>query len=116
MAPTYACIGLGKYEQILFSSNQSNLEKILLWKRFIDDVLMLFAGTYEECEQLVNWMNSLIPGVVKFKFDFSYQKVEFLDLEIFLKDGKLSTNLFIKPTNRQLYLDIVRLVFPTVRL
>ena len=66
---------------------------------------MLYAGTYEECEQLVNWMNTMIPAVAKFKFDFSYHKVEFLDLEIFLKDGRLSTNLFIKPTNKQLYLD-----------
>jgi hypothetical protein len=60
LAPTYACLGLGKYEQTLFSSNQPLLEKILLWKRFIDDVLMLFAGTYEECEQLVNWMASFL--------------------------------------------------------
>ena len=28
LAPTYACIGLGKYGQILFDSNQSLLEKI----------------------------------------------------------------------------------------
>ena len=66
---------------------------------------MLFAGSYEECEQLVNWLNSLVPGVVRFKFDFSNHKVEFLDLEIFLKEGKLKTNLFIKPSNKQLYLD-----------
>ena len=77
----------------------------MLWKRFIDDVLMLFTGSFEECEQLVNWLNSLMPGVVKFKFDFSLHKVEFLDLEIFLKDGRLTTNLYIKPTNKQLYLD-----------
>ena len=83
----------------------SVLEKILLWKRFIDDVLMFFRGTTEECESLVVWLNSLMPGVVKFKFEFSYQKIEFLDLEIFLKDGRRNTNLFVKPTNKQLYLD-----------
>ena len=105
LASTYACIGLGKYEQILFDSDQVLLEKILLWKRLFDDVLMLFAGSYEECEQLVNWLNSLMPGVVRFKFDFSLQKVEFLDLEIFLKDGRLSKNIFTKPTKKQLYLD-----------
>jgi len=31
--------------------------------------------------------------------------VEFLDLEISIENGKLSTNLFIKPSNQQLYLD-----------
>ena len=46
-----------------------------------------------------------MPGVVKFTFDFSEQKIQFLDLEISIVDGKLETNLFIKPTNLQLYLD-----------
>ena len=31
--------------------------------------------------------------------------VEFLDLEIFVENGRLETNLYIKPSNLQLYLD-----------
>ena len=34
LAPTYACLGM---------------ERILLCKRFIDDVFLLFKGTKEEC-------------------------------------------------------------------
>ena len=89
----------------MFSSDQPLLERILLWKRFIDDVLMLFRGTKADCETLVTWLNSLMPGTVKFKFEFSYEKIEFLDLEIRIEGGKLVTNLFIKPTNEQIYLD-----------
>ena len=33
------------------------------------------------------------------------EKIEFLDLEIRIEGGKLVTNLFIKPTNEQIYLD-----------
>ena len=44
-------------------------------------------------------------GVVKFKSNFSTNQVEFLDLVISIKDGKLKTNLFVKPSNAQLYLD-----------
>ena len=105
LAPTYACLGLGKYERNVFSSDQPLLRNIVLWKRFIDDVLMLFRGTKEECELLVTWLNSLMPGSIRFKYEFSYEKIEFLDLEIYLKDGKLKTNMFVKPTNKQLYLD-----------
>ena len=105
LAPTYACIGVGKYEEMLFSSDQALLQKILLWKRFIDDVLMLFRGTKEECQNLVTWLNSLVPGTIKFKFDFSYEKINFLDLEIYIEDGLLMSNLFVKPTNSQLFLD-----------
>ena len=77
----------------------------MLWKRFIDDVLMLFRGSEEQCMELVNWLNSLHPGVVKFKHEFSTQKVEFLDLVISLVNNRLETNLYIKPSNKQLYLD-----------
>jgi hypothetical protein len=105
LAPTYACLGLGKYEKTLFTSDQVLLDKILLWKRFIDDVLMLFSGSREECQDLVDCLNSLMPGIIKFKFEYSMEKIEFLDLEIYIKDGKIKTNLFVKPTNKQLYLD-----------
>lgn len=105
LAPTYACIGVGKYEDILFSSDQALLQKILLWKRFIDDVIMLFRGTEAECESLVEWLNSLMVGTIKFKYDFSYEKIQFLDLEIYIENGLLMSNLFVKPTNSQLFLD-----------
>ena len=105
LAPSYACLGIGKYEKIAFNSDQGLLKNILLWKRFIDDVIMLFGGTLEECKQLVEWLNSLMPGVIKFKFEFSFQKVEFLDLVIYKEDGLLKTDLFVKPTNKQIFMD-----------
>ena len=47
----------------------------------------------------------MYPGVIKFKHEFSTKGVEFLDLRIILENGKIETNLFIKPSNLQLYLD-----------
>ena len=64
---------------------------------------MLFRGNREQCEELVTWLNSLIPGVIQFKFEFSYSKIEFLDLDILIEERKLKTNLFIKPMNKQFY-------------
>ena len=66
---------------------------------------MLFCGSKEDCQELVGWLNSLMPGVIEFKSEFSYNKFEFRDLEISVEEGKLKTNLFIKPTNQQLYLE-----------
>ena len=66
---------------------------------------MLFSGSREECQVLVDCLNRLMPGIIKFKFEYSMEKIEFLDLEIYIKDGKIKTNLFVKPTNKQLYLD-----------
>jgi hypothetical protein len=51
------------------------------------------------------YINSLMPGVIKFKFEFSFTRIVFLDLEIFQEDGALKKSLHIKPTNKQLFLD-----------
>ena len=61
---------------------------------------MLFRGSKQECESLFEWLNGIMPGTVKFKFDFLNNEIEFLDLKIFLLDGKLRTNLYVKPTKR----------------
>ena len=63
-----------------FESKHELVDLILLWKRYIDDVFMLYSGSEEQCKNLVNWLNTLMPGVVKFKFEYSKQKIEFLDL------------------------------------
>jgi hypothetical protein len=44
-------------------------------------------------------------GVIQFKFEFSFKKVEFLDLAISIEDGLLKTDLFVKPTNKQIFID-----------
>ena len=105
LAPPYACIGMGKFEKIVFESENDLKDLILLWKRFIDDIFMLFSGSKEQCATLVTWLNSLMPENIQFTYDFSEEKIQFLDIEIFKENGKLLTNLYIKPTNLQLFLD-----------
>ena len=65
----------------------------------------MFWGSKEMCDQLVDWLNSIMPGIIKLKSDYSTDCVEFLDLKIMIQNGKLVTDLYIKPTNLQLYLD-----------
>ena len=107
-APPYACLAMGKFEEMVFntmSDERRFLELILFWKRFIDDILMLFKGTKAECEELVSWLNSLIPGQIKLKCNFSHENLEFLDLRVMIVNGRLETEIFVKPTNQQIFLD-----------
>ena len=48
VSPPYACLGMGRFEKTAFNSNFDLLDRILLWKRFIDDILMLFKGKLAE--------------------------------------------------------------------
>ena len=66
---------------------------------------MLFNGTMEQCKELVDQLNTLMPGVIKFKFEYSKTNIEFLDLDIRMENGRIETNLYVKPTNLQLFLD-----------
>ena len=75
LAPPYACLGMGKYEKITFNSDSDFLEKIMLWKRFIDDVLGLFKGNETEFDNFVKWLNSIMVGVVKFKSKYNREEL-----------------------------------------
>ena len=97
---------MGEFETLAFESNNQLLDLLIFWKRFIDDVLGLFKGNQQEFEEFVDWLNSLMKGIVKFKSNFSSDKVEFLDLIISIENGKLKTNLYVKPSNLQIYLDV----------
>jgi hypothetical protein len=38
---------------------------------------------------LMNWLNTLMPGVIAFKFEYSKSNIEFLDLEISIENGRI---------------------------
>ena len=105
MAPPYACLAMGEYENQVFGSENDMLNMILFWKRFIDDIFLLFKGSKEECDRLVDWLNSIMPGVIQLKCNYENECLEFLDLKIMIKNGKLETEIFVKPTNLQLFLE-----------
>ena len=71
LAPPYACIAMGDFEDRVFQNTERETEELItaikLWKRFIDDIFMLFKGTEQVCEQFVDFLNYLMPGVIKLK-------------------------------------------------
>ena len=61
-----------EFENIAFCSNNNFNDLLLMWKRFIDDVLGLFKGTEQQCEDFIRWLNTLMEGTVKFKYNTSF--------------------------------------------
>ena len=80
-----------------------SLKKFLLcWKRYIDDVFLIWCGSYEDLEKFHNHLNSVHP-TMKFddiEHDKSENSCNFLDLTIKIHDGKISTDLFRKQTDK----------------
>ena len=78
--------------------------KCPFYKRFIDDIFLLWTGTPDELNQFIEQLNQLHPTI---KFDAKYSKtaVEFLDSKVYNPtNGTLQTTLYTKPTDRQSYL------------
>ena len=80
-------------------------EKILsVWWRYIDDICFIWEHGEESLQEFINEIDSFNP-TIKFTTDWSKEKVNFLDVEVTLKNSVLSTDLFVKPTDTHEFLD-----------
>jgi len=93
-----------KKNQVSTQFAQKNIYK-KFWKRYIDDILLIWTGTEEELKAFLEFLNSLHP-TIKFThdYDFTTKSVNFLDTKITIKDGNISTDLFQKETHSDQYL------------
>jgi len=75
------------------------------WRRFIDDILLIWTGSKEELKEFLAFINSIHP-TIKFTADYDFQTktVAFLDTRITIKNGKLTTDLYQKDTHSAQYL------------
>ena len=99
MAPSFANIFMGALEQTLLSSSPNHLIP-LLWKRFIDDIFLIWTHGKESFLSFIQHLNSFHP-TIKFEVTHSNKSVNFLDTTIYITpQNTLQTTLYIKPTDR----------------
>jgi len=105
LSPAYANIFMGKLENEFLS--QTTL-KPLYYKRYIDDLIVLWEHTEDELKNFISNLNSFHP-TIKFTFEYSHHSINYLDLLIhkgpdFLLTKILDVSTYIKPTNKQAYI------------
>ena len=74
-----------------------------LWLRYIDNKFFVWTHGEEKLTQFLNELNSFHSNL-KFAYETSSCTVNFLDLNVSLKNGTLHTDLYIKPTNSHRHL------------
>ena len=74
-----------------------------LCKRFIDDIFFIWTDSEENLNKFLKDLNDFHPNL-KFTYEKSKEKINFLDLVIKLTDGKIVTDLYCKPTDSHQYL------------
>jgi hypothetical protein len=103
--PPFANLFMALLEKPLMEKYSENL---LLYVRYLDDILVIWKGGRDKLVQFIREFNSLYP-TIKLVEDISYFKATFLDLEIykgkrFRKEKILDIKPYGKPMNKYLYL------------
>ena len=97
-APPYACIFMGQVETEFLETQK---HKPLVWFRYIDDVFFIWTHGKEKLSLFLEDLNKFHPNI---KHETNKESIHFLDLNVRLSDGNISTDLYVKPTDRHRFL------------
>ena len=77
--------------------------KPLVWFRYIDDVFFIWTHGKERLSLFLEDLNNFYSNI-KFSHEVNKETIHFLDPNIGLSDGNISTDLYVKPTDRHQFL------------
>ena len=102
LAPNYANLFMDRFET---KALEGYPLKPLTWKRFIDDIFMVWTHGEDSLNKFIEYLNSL-HETIKFTHEVSYTQIDFLDTTVkFGQNRELITTLYNKPTDTHLYLE-----------
>lgn len=101
MAPPYANLFMGKFEQDLLHNYPLS---VLLWLRFIDDIFLIWTHGTTELQNFIAHVDSLHP-TIRLEFHYSLTHVPYLDTIIYLDiSRRLQSTIYRKPTDKHMLL------------
>lgn len=102
-APSVANLLMNMWEEeYLYARNIPHLK---FYRRYIDDLIIIWEGTPEEFEEFLKNLNTNKYGLT-FTGKWSHQKIDYLDLEIFKNGDRLYTKTYFKDTDKNVYIPI----------
>ena len=89
-----------KWDETLFTAPIQPV----FYKRFDEDGFGVWTGTETELKEFAAFANTIHKNII---VDLGYHKrqIEFLDTLVKIENGHIDTDLYIKPTDKQLYLN-----------
>ena len=94
-APPYACIYMDKTETDFLKTQEL---QPFVWLRYIDDIFFICTHGEAELKTFVEGLNNFLPNL-KFTYESSKKRVAFLDLNVSLENGSVTTDLHTKSTD-----------------
>ena len=102
MAPSIANIFMGCLERHLLSSSSWQVNP-KMWRRFIDDILILWTHGEHQLKNFIDWLKSQ-HHTIKFTSNHGRSRIPFLDVSMSVVEGIIVTDVHIKPTDAHMYL------------
>jgi hypothetical protein len=100
MAPSFANLFLGRFET---NALKNAPFKPRTWLRYIDDINMIRTEGSDNLKIFIDYLNNIHP-TIKFTSSHSPNNVPFLDVNVFINDGIIETDLYCKPTDKHQHL------------
>ncbi|XP_071138469.1 uncharacterized protein [Mytilus edulis] len=100
MAPSYANIFMGQLEKRLLASAPY---QPLSWFCIIDDIDFKWTDSQEQLNEFLGHCNSFHHSI-KFTYESSMEKINFLDTTSYIKNGTIITDLHSKQTDKHQFL------------
>lgn len=100
MAPNFANIFMADFEEKYILQRDN---KPLFYRRYIDDVFIIWTDSEEDLQQLVADINKCHP-TIKMTSEISKKSISYLDLDITIQGNRLQTTSHFKKTNTFSYL------------
>ena len=103
VAPAYANTFMGWYEEKYVYTYP---KQPVLWKRFIDDIFVIWKFSQDELDEFITYLNNRMPSII-FEADISVNSVHFLDTTVSIDhtNGTIHTTLYTKPTDAHNYIN-----------
>ena len=99
-APPYACIFMDKFETEFLATQ---VFKPRVWLRYIDDIFFVWTHGEEKLHYFFTGLNEFNPSL-KFTYDYSTQRINFLDVIVSKEGNEFVTDLYCKATDCHQYL------------
>ena len=72
------------------------------WKRFVDDIFFIWTVNEESLEKFLKDFNKFHPNF-KFTYEKSKKKINFLDVVIKIKEGRIIPDFYCEPMDGHQY-------------
>ena len=94
-----ACSYMRKWDEELLEYRHQSM----FYKRYIDDGFGIWTGTLETLQEFALYANTIHKNI-QIELRYSQERIEFLDTWVNLQKGHVYTDLYKKPSDKQLYL------------